>query len=252
MGNEMFPPDILEKMIGKKKGDISEFTTTFDKTLSSKELAGKTANIKVIIKEIKKKILPSIDDEFAKDLGFENLSKLQERVKENIYRLKKEQAEKLQKADILNTMIESYHFEVPETLFTNELDTLIMEAQMSDKRSKIKDGVNTMQITPEAIEALQTLKDDEALQAELKEKALKNVKASIIVGAIGKKEGIVVTDDEINERILTLAQRLSSKPDVIRNFYKMRDGSLEGLRQSIFEDKVLDMLLSKAVLEKGE
>jgi FKBP-type peptidyl-prolyl cis-trans isomerase (trigger factor) len=61
-----------------------------------------------------------------------------------------------------------------------------------------------------------------------------------------------VTDDEIKDRIAVLAQRLSATPEAVINFYKYKEGSLEGLRHSIFEDKVMDMLLSKAIIEKGE
>ncbi len=88
MGNEIFPPDLMEEVIGKKKGDIIEFTTTFDES-KSKELAGKTVNVKVRINEVKKKSLPEIDDEFAKDLGFGNLSELREKLEEKITDCKK-------------------------------------------------------------------------------------------------------------------------------------------------------------------
>lgn len=89
MGNEILPPDIIEKMIGKKKGDTVEFTTTFGEDCESKELAGKTVDLKVVIKEIKKKNLPAIDDEFAKDLGFENIPEMKEKIKEKFLISKK-------------------------------------------------------------------------------------------------------------------------------------------------------------------
>jgi FKBP-type peptidyl-prolyl cis-trans isomerase (trigger factor) len=79
-----------------------------------------------------------------------------------------------------------------------------------------------------------------------------NVRASIILNAIGGKEGVTVSDNEVDERINMLAQRLSATPEAVRNFYSYKEGSLDSLRHSIFEDKVLDLLLSKAQLEKGE
>ncbi|MEW6214357.1 MAG: trigger factor [Nitrospirota bacterium] len=278
MGNEILPRDIIEKLIGKKKGEIVEFTTTFNEGFRSKELAGKTVKIKVIIKEVKQKILPSIDDEFAKDLGFETISELRERIRENIYKAKKEQAVKIQKAEILNKIIKSHNFEVPETLLANELNSLMIEARMSDARykpapaSEARPGMqDTTPLTPplprenfkggypksgimhptsEASRPGQVKEDDEELQAELKHRALKNIQASIIINAIGKKEGVTVTDDEVNERILFIAQRLSAEPEAVMNFYKLKDGSLEGLRHSIYEDKVMDMLLSKATMKE--
>ena len=133
MGNEIFPYDLMEKVTGKKKGDIMEFTTTFDKT-KSKELAGKTANIKVKVSEVKKKSLPAIDDEFAKDLGFANISELKEKIKEKIYSAKKEQIQKIQKAEIINKILEPIHFEVPETLLNRELESLMLEKSISGSK----------------------------------------------------------------------------------------------------------------------
>ncbi|MBM4128975.1 MAG: hypothetical protein FJ243_02515, partial [Nitrospira sp.] len=60
------------------------------------------------------------------------------------------------------------------------------------------------------------------------------------------------TDDEVTERAQFIAQRLSATPEAVKKFYIRKDGSLEGLRHSIYEDKVLDLLLSRAIIEKGE
>ena len=242
MGNEMLPPDIMEKMMGKKKGDIVGFTTTFGQDCESKKLAGKTVDIKVVIKEIKKKKLPAIDDEFAKDLGLENISEMKEKIKEKILVVKKEHAARMQKAQIINQLMESREFEVPESLLKREIESLIIEQSTSE----------TKEMAPAAGETEHGKEDEKELQDRLRQKALNNVRASIVVDAIGQKEGIMVTDDELKNRIFAMAQRLSTSPEAVASFYKYKEGSLEGLRHSIFEDKVLDMLLSKAVIEKGE
>ncbi|MDH5769039.1 MAG: trigger factor [Nitrospirota bacterium] len=244
IGNEVFPLDIIEKAVGKKKGDIVEFTNTFDKIFRVKELAGKTISMKVMIKEVKRKILPEIDDEFAKDIGFENMAGLKERIKENINNVKKGHAVKIQKAEILNKLIESNSFDVPEALLKNELEALLIQEMSSQGKSE--------DITKEEGTFKEEKKDNEELQVEMRKKALRNVQASIIVDTIGKKEGVIVTDDEVKERINMVSQRLSVKPEQVMNFYITRDGSLEGLRQLIYEDKVIDLMLSKAVFEKGE
>ena len=86
----------------------------------------------------------------------------------------------------------------------------------------------------------------------MKQKAMRNVQASLIIDVIGKKEGITVSDDELNQRISVLAQRLSATPEAVRSFYTYKEGSLDSLKHSIFEEKVLDMLLSKAVIGNEE
>lgn len=251
MGNEIFPLDIMEKVIGKKKGEFVEFNTTFDESCKSKELAGKTVEMKVLIKEIKKKNLPAIDDEFAKDLGFENITEMRGRIRERLSAFKKEQIGKIQKANIINKILETHKFEVPETLFRRELESLMMQESLSQKKSVETTSVSD-NLEQEKVIAPQSQEDVEKMQAELENRALRNVQASIIVDMIGQKEGIAVADNEVNDRISLIAQRLSATPEAVRNFYYYREGSLEGLKHSIYEDKVMDLLLSKAVIEKGE
>jgi trigger factor len=249
MGNEIFPPDLMERVIGKKKGDIVEFTTTFDQT-RPKELAGKTANIKVVISEVKKKNLPVMDDEFAKDLGFENLTELREKLKEKIFTAKEEQIKKIQKAQIVNKLIEASNPEVPEALLERELNVLAMRKDMDAKENA--EPVDPGQADPDTAqtEGSSEQKKEGDREAKLKKRALRSVQASLIIDTIGQKEGITVSDSEVDEKISAMAQRLSATPEAIRNFYEYQGGSLENLKHSIYEDKVMDVLLAKAVIEK--
>lgn len=250
MGNEIFPPDIMEKVIGKQKGDIIEFTTTFAAT-ASKELAGRTAQIKVKISEVKKKTLPEIDDEFAKDLGYETMTDLREKAREKIYAAKTEHIRKIQKAEIVRKLVESSTFEVPESLVGKEIEAIMMHKSISGSK---EDSVsqNSVSDTFEPVSSGQEAEKnkEEDPQAELRSKAVRNVQAHFILDTIGRKEGIVVSDNEVDERIASLAQKLSATPESVRNYYLYREGSLDGLKHSIMEDKVMDALLAKATIEK--
>jgi trigger factor len=218
-----------------------------------KELAGKMVKVKIVINEVKHKILPAMDDEFAKDVGYDNISELKEKIKENLYQFKKDQATKILKAQILQRLIESHDFEIPETLLNTELDSLIMQESISGASNKPEgENIDIMDPLAGLNKPGQEKKSEEEMLSELKEKALRNVRASIIISAIGQKEGITVTEDEMKDRISLLSKRLSAKPEAVMNFYMTKDGSLGGLRQMIFEDKVLNLLFSKATAEKGE
>ncbi len=260
MGNEIFPPDIMEKVLGKKRGDLVEITVNFDENFKHKDLAGKTANIKLIIKEVKKKILPNIDDEFAKDLGFENMSELRENLKEKILNLIREHIKKIQKAEIVKQLIESTPIEVPESMLQQEIESLVMEGKFSEKQSNEEniqplsdaDVIEGESDAGKILNESQPKNEVEDVQTKIQKMALNNVKASIIIHTIGQKEGINVTDEEVNERISVIANRLSTSPEAIKSFYQYREGSLESIRRSIYEEKVLDMLLSKAILEREE
>jgi trigger factor len=252
LGNEMLPADLIEKAIGKKKGDIIEFTTQFDETFKQKELVGKTANIKLTINEIKKKTLPAIDDEFAKDLGFESMSELREKLQEKLHEAKKQQIQKLQKAEIINKLIESHTFDVPESLINKEVESLVMEKSVNESK---EDSVPTTSITDILETATEEEKKEEGTDdpdAKMKHQAMRNVQASVIINIIGKREGIIVSDNEVNERIAVLAKKLSATPEAVKSFYTYKEGSLDGLKHSIYEEKVMDMLLSKAAIETKE
>jgi trigger factor len=223
---------------------------------------GKTAKITLSLKEIKKKSLPQMDDEFAKDLGFENLVELREKLKDKILAAKKDHIQKLQKSEIIRKLVGSAAPEVPESLIENEIQSLAMDKGTSEShRDSIatdtaSDVIETASnLAPEEnkdidlIKAQQNIEDEEK---KMRQKALFNVQASVIIDAIGKKEGIFVTDEELDQRVSLLAQRLSATPEAVRSFYTYKEGSLDSLKQSILQDKVLDLLLSKAAIEKEE
>lgn len=252
MGNEIFPVDIMEMVIGKKKGDIIDFTRTFDEGIS-KELAGKTARVKVKITEVKKKVMPSVNDEFAKDLGYETIPELREKIREKLHEAKLEHIKKIQKAQIIDKLIESNPVEIPEVLIQRELEALVMQKSIAEKeqdRKSLNPLTGAGETAPES--SAKPEGTVEGQEAELRRVAVRNVQASLIINAIGQKETLVVSDDEVNEKISAIARRLSASPEVIRNFYDHKEGSLENLKQQILEDKVLDMLLSSASIEKGD
>ncbi|MEW6052173.1 MAG: trigger factor [Nitrospirota bacterium] len=254
MGNEIFPKDTMHRVLGKKKGDFIEFTTVFNEIMS-RELDGKTVNIKVKISEVKKKNLPPLDDEFAKDIGFDSLEALREKLQEKIHDAKKSQIQKFQKAEIINRIMETTEFEIPETLLKREMEAIIAEKSLSESKDDTvyADTMTEILDKAEAEENPEEKKDaKEDPEAKLTRKATKNVQASLIIDAIGKKEGILVSEQEVDDRIATIAKRLSAAPEVVRNFYMYKEGSLESLKHSIFEEKVLEMLLSRAIIEKGE
>ncbi len=250
MGNELFPPDMLEKVLGKRKGDTIEFEKTFGAG-DAKELAGKTAVIKVKITEVKRKTLPGIDNEFAKDLGYETVEELREKVRDKISAAKKDHISKIQKAEIVRKLVDVNAFEVPESLVQREIETIMMHKSVSgSKDSPASDDAVEDILKPASPGERAEPGNDEDAHVEIRRRALRNVQAHFILDTIGRQEGIAVADAEVDERIAFLAQKLSTTPEALKNFYAYREGSLESLKQSIFEDKVMDLLLAKATIEK--
>jgi trigger factor len=234
VGGGMFPKDFSEKLVGRRKGDAMVIETTFPTDHPSEKLSGKHLSLNVSVKDIKRVHLPELDDELAKDIGFNNLEEMKKRIGEEIEKAKKSEVAKIQKAEILKKLIESHEFPVPESLVENESEALVSTVLANRKQQSADE------------------KELEALKEEMKSNAVRNVKASLLIEAIGKAQNVSVTDDELKGAIVSLAQRLSVSPENIMKFYISRDGSLDGLRNALFEDKVLDLIRSKASVEKGE
>ncbi|HMK48472.1 MAG TPA: hypothetical protein VK435_00330, partial [Thermodesulfovibrionales bacterium] len=144
----------------------------------------------------------------------------------------------------------------------NEIQSLAMENATSGSREESVPTDTTSDVIEAAAESAQEgdkdldrikiQKEIEDEQKKLRQKALFNVQASVIIDSIGKKEGIIVTDEELDQRVTLLAQRLSATPEAVRSYYSYKEGSLDSLKQSILQDKVLDLLLSRAVIEKED
>ncbi|HMK48412.1 MAG TPA: trigger factor, partial [Thermodesulfovibrionales bacterium] len=204
MGNEVLPSDIMERALGKKKDDLIEFTKTFDQSEKAKDLIGKTVKITISVKEIKKKSIPQMDDELAKDLGFESLAELREKLKEKILAAKKDHVQKLQKSEIIRKLVESASPEVPDSMIDNEIQSLAMANAASGSREEsvptdttsdvIETAAESAQEGEKDLDRIKVQKEIEDEQKKLRQKALFNVQASVLIDSIGKKEGIIVTD----------------------------------------------------------
>lgn len=263
LGNNLTPKGILEELVGRKKGDVVEISlpsfasadgegTAASGSLQGKETdeeTGEGSRIRITIKEVKEKRLPEIDDEFAKDFGRDTLESLREKIKEGILKAKKDKAEKQQKARLLDMLVESHDFDIPESLLERELENLVVNEKLSMKQSK--ELINEADMGrhagyPAAAEKTLDNRDDSEIAGKLKPTAINNTKATILLEMIAEKEGITVTEEELKTRIVLLARQFKATPEAVINLFVTKDGSLENLKQTIRDDKVLDLVLSKA------
>jgi len=235
VGGSMFPEEFTQKVVGRGKGEELSVEATFPEDHPFENLAGKHLTMMVVIKDIKKVNLPAVDDELAKDIGFQNLDEMRKRIGEEIEKAKRNEVVKIQKAELIRNLVESHEFDIPESLVERESE-MLASAALSHRTKGAEPSEHEL----------------DALKQEVRPNAVRNVKASLLIETIGKAQGVSVAEDEVKRAIISLAQRLSVSPEQIMKFYISRDGSLEGLKGSLFEEKVLDLILSKAKLEKGE
>jgi trigger factor len=231
LGSEGMPREFTEALIGKKKGDSVEVKIKFEEDFQNKTIAGKEVLFKIEATETKKKNLPPLDDELAKEADCKNMDELKAKIKENLGKRKESQINLDYKKEILNELIKRHDFSVPDVMAKEELESLVD------------------QVKQDAMRKNEIIKPDDELRKENEQIATDNVKGVIILDAIGKKENIEVTDDDMNSTMEEIAFRNNLKLEELKRLYSVREGSIDALKSRLFADKVLDFILEKATIE---
>lgn len=231
-----FPREFFEKLVGAEKGKELVIDTQFPAEHINRNIAGKKIPLNVVVTDIKKKTAPAFDDELAKDMGYDTLEAFKKNIAEVIAKSKKAETESAQKAEIMNKLVELHNFDAPESLVDKETEVLAANAMVIT--ADVKPGDDD--------------KDETAFNPDLRNDAIKKVKAAVLIEIIGQKEGVRVTEDDIKTAIGGMSRSYSITPEQLMKFYMSKEGAVDRLKNSIFEEKVLDLILSKAVVVKGE
>jgi trigger factor len=223
LGAGPFPKEFFDAFTGRKKDEAFEAEAAFPAD-SQSEFAGNTVKFSITLKEVKRNNVPPVDDELAKDMGLESVEAMRTQVKADMLALKHSDVNRKQQNEILDKILDANSFEAPEGLVTAELARLVSQAKASGK----KNGA------------------DEELEKELRPEAEKNARAVCVFDIVGEKEGVEVTEDDMKREIYQTAMRYNVTPDTLIKHYIERDGSLEGIRNAIFDRKTMKVLLEKA------
>jgi trigger factor len=227
VGSGPYPREFFDALIGKEKGEEFSTEISFPED-SATQFAGKTPKFTMKIKDIKRRNIPAVDDELAKDIGVENLQGLRARVREDLLASKTAEADRKKQIAIIEKLLATHPFDAPEVMIDADLEKMIGEIRASGKATGT----------------------DEELAREYRPRAEKSAKVSILLDIIGEREGITVSEDEIKEEVLNFSRRYYISPENVIKYYVARDGSLEGVRNVIYEKKAMKALLDKAKIEK--
>ncbi|MBS3918767.1 MAG: trigger factor [Deltaproteobacteria bacterium] len=232
IGGGRFIPALEEKMIGLKQEEEKEIEVPFPEDYGYKKWAGKTVSFFVKVKEIKEKVLPPLDDEFAKDLGdYASLEDLKAKLKEEIEKEKALMLDRQLKDQMIEQLIQANSFEIPESMVVEQAKVLVSDTKL--------------RLASQGI-ALKNLNiPEEKLQEDYKEVAQKQVRTFLILEKIAAQEGIAVTDEEADERLQSISERSHQKFDVVKRYYE-KNGLIPELKTGILTDKTLNFLLGKA------
>ncbi len=232
VGSGQFIPTVEEKLIGLIPGDEKDIEVSFPEDYGYKKWAGKTIVFHVKIKEIKEKVLPALDDEFAKDLGdYASLEELKTKLREEIAKEKEQALERQLKDQAMEQLLEANAFEVPESLVEEQTKALVSDTKL--------------RLAAQGVDLQNLGVTEEKLQGDYKATALKQVKTFLILEKIASQEGIAVTDEEVDERLKEMAERMHQKFDAVKRYYE-KNGLLPEVKAGILRDKTLNFLLEKA------
>ncbi len=232
VGSGRFIPEVEEKLIGMKLGEEREIEVALPEDFGYKRWAGKTISFHVKIKEIKEKILPALDDEFAKDLGdYSSLDELKTKIREEIKKEKELFLQQQLRNQILNQLLEATPFEVPESLVEAQTQALVSDTKLRLARQGM--ALQDIGVT------------EEKLKEDYRTTAIKQVKTFLILEKIASQEGISVTEEETEERIREISEKVHQKFDVLKRYYE-KNGLIPEVKAGILNDKTLDFLIQKA------
>ena len=236
IGSNQFIPGFEEQMKGMKKGESKRIKVTFPEDYGSKNLAGKEVEFDIRLHDIKAKQPVKIDDELAKKLlpGDENatLEKLEKEVKEQIRseKLSKIYNEEL-KPKLVEALVEKFTFDLPESVVEQEIEMAL--------RNKVQQMSE---------EELTQLREDEEkvkeLRESLREDAAKSVRATFIIDALARKEGVDVNEQEMMQTIYYEAMSMGQDPQQTFEYYQ-KQNLLPAIKMAMIEDRLLTKLLNE-------
>jgi trigger factor len=231
-------PGFNENLLGAKAGATLEFSVDFPKEHPVEAQAGKAVQYTIKVHEVKRRELPELDDEFAKDLGdFENLEALRTRIEEDLGARKEREADMAVRQSLLDKLLLENPMVLPNTLVEEEI------------RQRLEEMVRRMMM--QGMDPEQMRLDWKELRKQQEEPARKSVHARLILDALAAEEKIEVGQEELEQRLRRDAEAIGEKFEKFRAQLEKRAG-LEVLKNQMIREKSLDLLTSVANIQSEE
>lgn len=237
VGAEDTLPEFTANLLGTMPDDAKEFDVHYPEEYGQERLAGKTVRFQLTPKVIRKKELPALDDEFARDLGdYQTMAELREAVKKSIFREKQYAAQQKAKEQLIDKLVDAHTFPIPEAYVDRQVENQV-RAQLRDLAGRGIDP-NTIKL------------DWEKVKENQREKALRNVKASLLLEKISEREAINATKDEVDRELQRIARQEREAIALTRARLE-KDGTLARIADHIRTEKTLQFLFDQSEKQAG-
>lgn len=238
LGSGQFIPGFEEQLVGAKSGDDLTVKVTFPDDYGVAELAGKPAEFATTVTKVEGAQEAAIDDDFAKKMGFEDLAKLKDVVKERMGAEFAQMTAMKLKRDVLDALDKEYTFELPEKLVEAEFKGIwtALTGEMNRSGKTFADENTT----------------EEDARKEYRAIAERRVRLGLVLGTMGEKENVQVTEQELQNALMNRMRQFPGQEKMVIEYYRKNPGAMLELRGPIFEQKVVDTIVAKAkVSEKA-
>jgi len=236
IGSNTFIPGFEDQIIGMKIDEVKDIKVKFPDEYFSKDLAGKDAVFKVTLHEIKKKELPELDDEFAKDVSeFDTLDELKASIKEKLEAQNADRVKYETEDAVIKAVCEEAKLDIPDGMIHLELDNMIkdMEQRLSYQGLKFDQYLQMMG------------KTEEEFRKESEPQAIEGIKSRLALEKIIEKEKIEATDKEVDEKLEEMAKSYGKTADD----FKDNENIKEYIKNGITSEKAIDFLVKNAKIK---
>lgn len=237
IGSNTFIPGFEDQVIGMKIEEERDIQVKFPDEYFSKELAGKDATFKVKVHEIKKKELPELDDEFAKDVSeFDTLKELKEDIKQKQQKQNDDRAKYETQEAVMKAVCENVKVDIPSGMVEMETDNMLkdMEQRLSYQGLKLEQYLQMMG------------KTEEDMKKEYEPQAKEGIKSRLALEAVIKAEKIEATDDEIDEKLKEMAKNYGKEND--EEFLK-NENVRKYIKEGLTSEKAMEFLVKNAKIK---
>lgn len=238
IGGEDTVAGFSEALRGASPGDECEFDVTYPEDYGQEKLAGKTVHFHAVVKGVRRKELPEINDEFAQDLGdFQNVGELREEVRRAIHGERQFAGQQAAKDALVEQLVDLHEFPVPNAYVDRQI------------RSRLEQGLR--QLASEGVDIGKYKPNWDELRERQKDRALREVKASLLLSRIAEREAIGPTRDEVDREVERIARQQREPVAAVRMRFE-KDGTLGRIAGHLQTQKVLDYLFEHARKVAGE
>ena len=223
-------PEIEQGVVGMMEGEEKNIPITLPEDYRDAALAGKIIDIRLTVVELKEKVLPDLDDEFARAYeDADSLDFLRERLRSDVETAIGERADTEVRADILKRLVDENTFEVPEVLVHDQMRRAYLQGVRAVKGGQLDESDFNV--------------DMAALDETFSTQAREVVRGQLILRHIGVQAGITVTPEEVDAEIARLASRMAQNPEALKQTLQ-RNGTLNGIESGLRDDKIFAAILA--------